>query len=162
MMIGRKKYSMDIKSADATLQNVLKECNKEPNTVPFDRLVHISAANVAFAKICRIASLCLLVLLSLSPLAFIDTGFSVKNSGLIEKIIVSDHELYEDRFIMRLSGSNIEYDDIYARKPDGAFVFPSSINEDTGEVVFPFEGQSLNIYIPDVNGKVLQAILRAD
>ncbi|MCR4655808.1 MAG: hypothetical protein K5770_06220 [Lachnospiraceae bacterium] len=161
-MIGRKRYSMDLKSADATLQSVLKECNKEPNTVPFDRLVHMNTVNVAFAKICRIASLCLLVLISVSPLAFIDTGFSVKNSGLMEKIIVSDHELYSDHFVLRLSGDNIEYDDIYAVQSDGDYIFPSATDRETGEVVFPFEGKTLNIYIPDSNGKVLQAILSAE
>ncbi len=161
-MIGRKRYSMDLKSADATLQNVLKECNKEPNTVPFDRLVHMNTVNVAFAKICRIASLCLLVLISVSPLAFIDTGFSVKNTGIMEKIIVADHELYSDHFVIYLNGDNIKYDEIFAVKSDGDYVFPSSMNRETGEVVFPFEGQTLNIYIPDSNGKVLQAILSAE
>ena len=161
-MIGRKKYSMDLKSANDILQNVLKENNKEPNTVPFDRLVLTNTVNVAFAKIGRIASLCLLVLIALSPLAFRDPGFSVKNSGLIEKIIVTDHQLYPDRFVLYLKGSNINFGDIYARKSDGTFVFPEAIDEDAGEVTFPFEGQSLNIYIPDINGKVLQAILSAD
>ncbi|MBQ1526115.1 MAG: hypothetical protein IJR19_03920 [Lachnospiraceae bacterium] len=161
-MIGRKKYSMDLKSANDILQNVLKENNKEPNTVPFDRLVFSNTVNVAFAKTGRIASLCLLVLIALSPLAFKDNGFSVRNSGLIEKIIVSDHQLYSDHFVMYLKGSNIDYDNIYARKPDGTFVFPTSVDEETGEVTFPYEGLSLNIYIPDLNGKVLQAILSAE
>ena len=161
-MIGRKKYSMDLKSANDILQNVLKENNKEPNTVPFDRLVFSNTVNVAFAKTGRIASLCLLVLIALSPLAFRDNGFSVRNSGLIEKIIVSDHQLYSDHFVMYLKGSNIDYGNIYARKPDGTFVFPVSVDEETGEVAFPYEGLSLNIYIPDLNGKVLQAILSAE
>ncbi len=161
-MIGRKKYSMDLKSANDILQNVLKENNKEPNTVPFDRLVLSNTVNVAFAKTGRIASLCLLVLIALSPLAFRDNGFSVRNSSLIEKIIVSDHQLYSDHFVMYLKGSNIDYDNIYARKPDGTFVFPTYTDTEAGEVTFPYEGLSLNIYIPDLNGKVLQAILSAE
>ena len=157
----KKKYTMELKSANDTLQNILKECNKEPNTIPFDRLVFTNTVNVAFAKTGRIASLCLLVLIMLSPLTFGNRGFSVKNSGIIEKIIVTDHQLYSDHFVIYLKGNSIVYDDIYARKNDGNFVFPISADPETGEVVFPYEGQSLNIYIPDINGKVLQAILTA-
>ena len=156
------RYQMDLKSANDTLQSVLKTCDKEPNTIPFDRLVFNNNVNAAYTKVCRYLSLTLLLFVILSPLTFRDTGFSVRNSGLIEKIIVTDHALYEDHFILHLSGSSIDYQDIYARKNDGNYVFPSSVSEEEGEVVFPYEGSSLNIYVPDLNGKVLHAILTAN
>ncbi|MBR2274493.1 MAG: hypothetical protein IJ873_00280 [Lachnospiraceae bacterium] len=162
MIHKNMRYQMDLKSANDTLQSVLKTCDKEPNTIPFDKLVFHNTVNAAYAKVCRYLSLALLLFAILSPLTFKDPGFSVRNSGLIERIIVTDHALYEDRFVMYLSGSGIDYKDIYARKNDGNYVFPSSVNEESGEVVFPFEGSSLNIYIPDLNGKVLHAILTAN
>ncbi|MBQ7564320.1 MAG: hypothetical protein IJT16_10060 [Lachnospiraceae bacterium] len=162
MIYKSKRYQMDLKSANDTLQSVLKTCEKEPNTIPFDRLVFHNTVNSAYAKLCRYLSLGLLLFTILSPLTFKDPGFSVRNSGLIERIIVTDHELYEDRFVMHLNGSSIAYDDIYARKDDGNFVFPSEISEETGEIVFPYEGSNLNIYIPDLSGKVLHAILTAN
>ena len=38
MLFDRKRHQMDLKQADATLQNVFKACDIPPNTVAFDRL----------------------------------------------------------------------------------------------------------------------------
>ncbi len=159
MIHMKKRYSVDIESANTTLQNILQECDKEPNSIPFDKLVYSNTLHTAYAKTCRIVSLLLLMFICISPLFFRNPGFSVKNSGFLEKIIVIDHQLYDDRFVLYLSGTNINYNDIYARKNDGTFVFPMSMDEDMGEVVFPFENSSLNIYIPDISGNMLQAVL---
>lgn len=158
-MIGGKKYSMDLESANSILQNVLKENNKEPNTIPFNKLVQTNKVNTAYAKICRITSIVLLVAICVAPLFFGDRAFSVHKTGAFEGIIVADHQLYEDHFVMYLKGNNINYHDIYARKNDGTFIFPSEIDEEAGVVTFPYSGGGMIIFVPDAGGRILQAVL---
>lgn len=38
-IFNRKKYTLDVAVAGATLQNVFETCNQAPNTIPFDKLV---------------------------------------------------------------------------------------------------------------------------
>ena len=62
---------------------------------------------------------------------------------------------------MMISGDKLDYRNIYAMKDDGTAIFPSSIrfvNEQT-EVTIPYDGDALNIYIPDLDGNVMQAVL---
>ena len=35
---AKKRYEMDIKTADKMLQNVFAACDTQPNKVPFDKL----------------------------------------------------------------------------------------------------------------------------
>ncbi len=142
-----------------TVQNVFAELNMTPNSTPFDKIVLKGLANTVFARTCRYISLAFLIASLLTPLAFINSTFIVENKESESKIVISDHQLYDDHFTMVLSGTDINYDDIYARLPDGSFVFPSSIDRTNGFVTFPFDDASLNIYIPDINGNILQAIL---
>ncbi|MCR5735886.1 MAG: hypothetical protein K6G22_14895 [Lachnospiraceae bacterium] len=158
-MFKKKKYNLDINTADQTLQNVFKSLDKKPNTIPFDKLVLRNAVNRTYTKVSLSVSLTLLLLILVAPLFFINREFRVESTGLKQSIIVTDHRFNGDNFIMTLSGTMIDYDDIYARLPDGTFVFPLSADEETGEVVFPYSGSSLNIFVPDVNGKLLHAIL---
>lgn len=160
-MFFKKKYNMDMNTANQTLQNVFAACNQQPNTIPFDKLMLKGLAQTALVSACKWIAAAFLVLVLVSPLAFQSSDFSVSSKGFRESIAITDHQLYADEFKMVLNGSDIDYNNIYAKKPDGTFVFPSSINvaNDTLIVTIPYEGVSLNIYIPDKNGKVLQAIL---
>lgn len=56
--------------------------------------------------------------------------------------------------------SGIDYDSIYAVTDDGETIYPSSADEDTGEITFPRPDGSYNIYISDRNGNQLHVILR--
>ena len=158
-MLKNKKYSMNIEDANSTLQNVFAELDMKPNSIPFDKIVLRGLANTVFAKTCKIIATIFLIISLFTPLAFINNDFVVEPSVGASKIIITDHQLYDDHFSLVLQGNNINYDDIYARLPDGSFVFPSSVNRDNGLVIFPFTESSLNIYIPDINGNVLQAVL---
>ncbi|MCR5330717.1 MAG: hypothetical protein K6E62_05965 [Lachnospiraceae bacterium] len=158
-MFKKKKYNLDINTADQTLQNVFKSLDKKPNTIPFDKLVLRNAVNRTYIKTGLCVSLALLLLILLAPLSFINREFKVEYTGLKQTIVVTDHHLEGDTFVMNLSGIQIDYDDIYARLPDGTFVFPVSADAESGVVVFPYEGTELNIFVPDINGKMLHAIL---
>ena len=61
----------------------------------------------------------------------------------------------------RISGDMLDYQNIYAQKDDGTAVYPSRIRfvGDSTEVTIPYDGDALNIYIPDLDGNVMQAVL---
>lgn len=158
-MFFKKKYSMDMDTANQTLQNVFAACNQQPNTIPFDKLVLKGLAQTTLVKGCKWSAAGFLLLVLLAPLAFRNTDFTVSSRGFGQQIAIEDHQLYENYFIMRLSGENVDYDNIYAKKTDGTVVFPSSVDPAERSVVIPYDGSSLNIYIPDSSGNVLQAIL---
>ncbi|MFT3984939.1 MAG: hypothetical protein QM697_13610 [Lachnospiraceae bacterium] len=158
-MFFKKKYSMDRNTANQTLQNVFAACNQPPNTIPFDKLVLKGLAQTALVKVCKWSAFCFLLLVLLAPLAFQNSEFTVSSKGFGQRIAIENHRLYADHFIMQLSGGSIDYENIYAKKPDGTVVFPVSADPDSGSVVIPYDGNSLNIYIPDNSGNVLQALL---
>lgn len=152
---------MDINTANQTLQNVFAACNKKPNTIPFDKLVLRGLAQTTLVSICKWSAAVFLLLVLLSPLAFRNPDFSVSSKGFGQRIAIVDHHLYTSSFEMELSGGNIDYTNIYAKKPDGTVVFPSSVslNGKTMTVRIPYDGTSLNIYIPDTDGNIIQAVL---
>ncbi|MCR5106839.1 MAG: hypothetical protein K6B28_01610 [Lachnospiraceae bacterium] len=158
-MFRRNKYNIDVNAANDTLQNVFKSLDKKPNTIPFDKLLFINSVNKTYTRACSFISVLLLLLILLSPLPFRSKEFTVSSTGVKQYIVILDHNLSEGFFTLKLSGDGINYNDIYARLDDGSFLFPSTIDEEEGIVVFPYESGSLNIFIPDVNGKVLHAVL---
>ena len=62
---------------------------------------------------------------------------------------------------MMINGDKLDYRNIYAVKNDGTMIFPSKIQfiDDNIEVTIPYDGEQLNLYIPDLDGNTLQAIL---
>ena len=75
-------------------------------------------------------------------------------------ITVTNHYLDEENecFVMQITGSNIDYDGIYARRENGAIIYPID-SDRSGTVRFRFEKGTLNIYIPDTEGGIVQAVL---
>jgi hypothetical protein len=76
------------------------------------------------------------------------------------EISVTSHYLDEENecFVMTVSGSNVNYEGIYAKKDDGSIIYPIETDSD-GTVKFHFESGTLNIFIPDTEGGVVQAVL---
>ena len=59
---------------------------------------------------------------------------------------------------MRLAGTDIDYEGIYAKKENGTVIYPIE-TDNGGTVKFRFESGTLNIFIPDTEGGVVQAVL---
>lgn len=159
-MFIQKKYNMNREAAKNALQNVFDACETEPNTTSFDTILIRSIANTTLVTVCRWIATVALVLVLISPLAFYSReGFSVNNFAAKADITINEHHLYKERFEMILSGDNIDYTGIYCKKNDGTVVVPYFYEEETGRVVIPFDGDSLNIYITCLDGRVVQALL---
>lgn len=159
-MFCHKKYNMDKETANKMLQNVFDACDTTPNTTSFDTILFRSIANTTLVKACKWIAFAMLILVLVSPIAFYSrTGFSVDNLRMSTQVTVNQHTLYDNRFEMILSGDNIDYTGIYCKKLDGTIVIPYYYEADTGKVVIPFDGDSLNIYITCLDGRVIQALL---
>lgn len=156
-----RRYSMNKRQADKMLQNVFMECNQTPNTTPFDKLVIKGFAQTKAITVCKYTALALLIFILLTPLFFRNPEFVVKRTFFTETVI-SNHQLNEDSFLLVIEGTSIDEDGIHAIKDTGEPVFPTRIqhNENmTISVEFPFDGDSMNIYIPSYDKKTLQAYL---
>lgn len=159
--MGRAKmYKMDKRAASETLKNVFEANNAEPNKVSLDTLVLRNKANTTMVKVCKWIAIVMLVLVIIAPLAFHSHGnLNLDGIKTSSQVKVVSHELYDDHFVMVLSGDTIDYEGIYCKELNGKLVLPTSIDRNTGTVVIPYDKGTLNIYIPCTDGKVVQAML---
>ena len=159
--MNRHKYTMDMTTANSILQNVFIAGEQSPNTTPFDKIVLRSRAKTTLVTACMWVGIVMLLLVLLSPLAFHSQELKVTSFEADKNIQIASHQLYSSEFVMMISGEMLDYKNIYAVKDDGTMVFPSRIRfvNDQTEVTIPYDGTSLNIYIPDLDGNVMQAIL---
>lgn len=160
LLRSEKIYKMDRKTASRTLQNVFEASNTAPNRVPFDKIVLRTIANTTMVRICKWIAVAMLILVLISPLAFLENdNFEVSNLRAATQVSVVDHEMYDGYFEMKLSGDTIDYSGIYCKKTDGTIVLPTLSDKESHIVRIPFDKDELNIYIPCTDGKVVQAIL---
>ncbi len=159
--MNRRKYTMDMATANNILQNVFIAGEQKPNTIPFDKIVLRSRAKTTLVTACMWVGIVMLLFTLLSPLAFNTGELKVANPATVKSIEIASHQLYTTEFVMMLSGEKLDYQNIYAVKDDGTMVFPSRVRfvEENTEVTIPYDGSALNIYIPDLDGNILQAIL---
>ena len=160
MFRRNKIYSINRKAANEALQNVFAACDQTPNTQSLDALLFKNIANTTFVKTGKWISVVLLVLVLLSPVAFYVARDDGSTQSHRTNITVTDHYLDEenDYFVMRLAGTDIDYKGIYAKKENGAVIYPVE-TDPSGLVKFRFESGTLNIYIPDTEGGIVQAVL---
>jgi len=160
MFRRNKIYSMNKKAANEALQNVFAACEQKPNTQSLDALLFKNIANTTLVKAGKWMSIALLILILLSPTVFYMAGKEAKEFVHKTDIVVVSHHLDKENecFVMQLDGTGIDYDGIYAKKEDGSIVYPAETTPD-GVVKFHFENGTLNIFIPDTEGGIVQAVL---
>ncbi len=160
MFRRNKTYSINRKAANQALQNVFAACDQTPNTQSLDMLLFKNIANTTLVKAGKWMSVGLLVLVLLSPTVFYIAGKEGSAKPHKADITVVSHYLDKDNesFVMELKGKDIDYEGIYAKKEDGSVIYPSETDPD-GTVKFHFTSGTLNIYIPDTEGGIVQAVL---
>ena len=159
-MSNTKKYSMNMADANNTLQSIFDACNVSHNTIPFDKIMLRSMAETKLVRHAKNVAILFCALVIICPLSFRrDTGFTVLNRSIGQPIIVADHQLYQNSFAMMLDGQGIIYNDIKAIEENGAIVYPTSIDENKGLVIFPYDGNAFSISVPNTGGYVLNAIV---
>lgn len=147
MFSNTKKHHMDLKQADATLQNVFKACHIPPNTIAFDRLALRRKLNTRiYNRLLAITAL-LLLLTFILPLVVSPVSFFSGRKETSEVILISD-TLSGDVLKLTLSGSGICYSEAYQETASGIIEPALSYNEKTGVISFSYYGTETNIYIP--------------
>lgn len=160
--MNRRKYTMDMTTANNILQNVFIAGDMEPNTIPFDKIVLRSKAKTTLVTACMWIGVVMLLLTLLSPLAFTSQQeLKITQDETDESVRIVSHQLYTSEFVMMIEGNKLDYRNVYAAKSDGSIIYPSRIRfvNDNTEITIPYDGAELNIYIPDTDGNVIQAIL---
>lgn len=159
--MSRMKYNMDTKTANSILQNVFAAEMQAPNVTPFDSILLKSKARTTLVTTCMWVGIVMLCLVILSPLAFQGQELKVTDYSNAKGLQIVDHRLFTEEFVMIISGNKLDYQKIYAMKNDGTVVFPSKIRfiGDNTEVTIPYDGDAMNLFIPDFDGNVIQAIL---
>ncbi|MCR5687415.1 MAG: hypothetical protein K6G58_05280 [Lachnospiraceae bacterium] len=160
MFRRNKIYSINKKAANEALQNVFAACEQKPNTQSLDALLFKNIANTTLVKTGKWLSITLLLLVLFCPIVFYMEGKKAESTPHKTDISVVSHYLDEETesFVMTVEGSDIYYDGIYAKKEDGTVIYPTE-TDGSGTVKFHFAGGTLNIYIPDTEGGVVQAVL---
>lgn len=160
MFRRNKVYSINKKAANEALQNVFAACEQTPNTQSLDALLFKNIANTTLVKTGKWISIALMILVLLSPGVFYVAGKEHKAAVHKPDIKVVNHYLDKENecFVMELSGTGIYYEGIYAKTEDGAVIYPIETSPD-GIVKLHFESGTLNIYIPDTEGGIVQAVL---
>ena len=163
MIFGRrKKYSIPRQAAGDTLKNVFAACNIETDNINFDLLILKSIAQTTLVDACKWITIGFLFFTLVSPVALINNDMKIESRGIAsERIIIRDHQLYKDHFILKLAGNDIDYDAIYAQNKEGTVFFPLSVDREEGIVKFPYNNEALTICIPDEHGHTLSATLSA-
>jgi hypothetical protein len=158
----RKRYSLSRQAAGDTLKNVLAACNIDSENINFDLLILKSIAQTTLVDTCKWIAVGFLFVILVSPVLLINNDIRIESKGVAsDRIIIRDHQLYKDHFILELAGNDIDYDAIYARTESGDVIFPIFVDKETGIVEFPYSNMSLSICIPDKHGHVLNATLSA-
>ena len=160
MFRRNKVYSINKKAANEALQNVFAACEQTPNTQSLDALLFKNIANTTLVKLGKWLSIALLLLILLCPLVFYMAGKNAGTKTHKAEIAVTNHYLDEenDCFVMELSGNDIYYEGIYAKNETGSVIYPIETDQN-GTVKFHFESGTLNIFIPDTEGGIVQAVL---
>jgi len=150
-------HNLDKNKVNDLLENVLDSCDIPSSSKSLDSIMLKRKLESKPLLIFKYVSLAFLILAICTPLAFRpDPDFSIVSKS--PTVAVTNHSLYESCFVMTLIG-DADYKNIYAKKDDGTIILPDTADDENGVVIFPYNGDSLNIYIPTVNGTYIQAVL---
>lgn len=156
-MSEQSNFNLNKDKTNQMLENILESCNIPPSSESLDSIMLKRSIEKKPLIALKIIAAIFLVVSVITPLAFRkDPNFSLLTNS--RNVAVNTHNLYEDCFIMTLSGS-ADYSNIYAKKDDGAIIFPDEVDSASGLVIFPYNGEALNISIPTTSGECVQAIL---
>jgi len=155
MFNSKAKLNQD--KANEILNNVFDSCNIPPSSKSFEEIMAENyRKRIPLAVYKFIATLFMFAAVLVPFLFKPDPNFRL--TAYDKNVVVTSHNLYDSCFIMTLTGS-ADYDNIYAKKNNGAIIFPEKADESAGLVIFPYDGDDLNIYIHTNNGGCIQAVL---
>ncbi len=159
----KKKYSVDIKTADQILQNVLAESKMQPNTVSFENIIKKNKINLVSDNIYLIVAIAIFLFTLIGPL-LIPRGslFMSVEASRDRQLSIISHQMDHDTFTITLKGPKVDVENTYIVDIAGNVSEPISYDPYTNTLVFPFTSGECNIFISDIDGKCLHLLLSSN
>lgn len=146
-------------SANDTLQNVFAACEKEPNIVPFDKIILRRKADTLSACISKHATIIMILILICVPLFTLQTNANIETKLSTSSIHIVDHYVTNNAIHLILEDNNYYYSSCYSLDANGtrnlAIIDPVHPNH----LVFTYTGVMLHLYLGDEVGKYLHLII---
>ncbi len=156
----KKVYTMNSEIASETLSQVMRACEREPVTIPFDELIDRSRPRTAFCNAGKIISVFMLLLTFFTPLMFPHSPVSfTQTQNSVSELTLSSHYIMNGNLYLQFYGDTIDPKKCYLLTDSGTRFTCSSYNEKKGLISFPYYGEGANIYIESSNGTVLQILM---
>lgn len=156
----KKKYQMDIGLANETLQNVFSACDKEPNTIPFDKLLLRQKPATKAFTIGKWLTLFMLIVTFFTPLAFKPSPADIsKVSGASKSLTILNHHITNGQLFLQFSGCAIDAEESYMQIATGETFAPISINILSNTITFPYLDEETNIYIIGIDQSNMQILV---
>lgn len=157
---GKEKYNLDSDIAGKMLGNVFSACEAEPNKVSFDKIVSNSKLSFFTENLLiTIASVLLLVTFFL-PVFFPHNKALVSvNMDLVRELTVADSSMTENSFSISFYGDSLNTLDSYMEGIDGTKYSAIDYDREKNRITFPYTRGEYNIFIYDINGKVIHLLL---
>jgi len=91
---------------------------------------------------------------------YVQEFFNVKNVDKDSPTLISHKKVgNEIQLYVKDADSGIAYKEVYASNSSGDIIKPKSYDSSKGLIVFSYPKKSVNVFIPDKNGNVLQLVL---
>lgn len=156
----KRKYEMNIDTANAILQNVFAAGEKTPNRIPFDTLMLRGRADTRFYDRALVLLAVLLCLTFLLPLAIVPLAKRLEPSVDEGYAVLTADYISDGLLCLEVRGCGICCADAWMETSDGTVCQVLSYDEDRGLLCFPYvEAAEANIYIPVKNGEPLHLLL---
>lgn len=155
----KKRYSMDLKQADSTLQNIFAACDRKPNVISFDKLRLRQKLNTRVYNRLLLLTGLVLLLTFFSPFAVSPVTELLAGENGQPVALVSD-SMEGDLLTLTLSGSGILFDQAYQELPDGSVEAALSYDKKAKTISFSYHEEiTVNIYIPVTDQSPLHLVV---
>ncbi|HKM04727.1 MAG TPA: hypothetical protein VJZ04_09135 [Lachnospiraceae bacterium] len=155
-----KRYQMDVTLANETLQNVFSACDKEPNTIPFDKILLKQKPETKLLSLGKWLTLFMLIITFLSPLAFRPSPADVSQLNNVNKnLTLLSHYIADNCLYLEFSNNTFDYEKSYMQTSDGELYKPISIDPISNIIVFPYLEVETTIYIFSLDQSSMQLLV---
>ncbi len=159
-LFHRKKiYKMDMASANDTLQNVFAACEKEPNTIPFDKIVLRRKADTRLTCICKFTTLIMILALIFIPLFTLRTSTNIETEYNKSSLHIVDHFVTEKFIHLTFEEANYYAPSCYSLDTNGQRSLALIDHTNPTHLVFAYTGVTIHLYLCDEYGEYLHLII---
>lgn len=157
-----QKYTLNLDTANQTLQNIFEACEQTPNDVPLQILASQKDAIVrpisVMVWVCHIV----LFLVLLLPFLLNQTKYQFTSYTSFDSFYVKENYAEEKNIYIRLNSNDIDFTKCYLIDSQGTEIAASDFNTSTNTITFPYDDSNVDIYVSDQQNQVLHLLLTSE